>query len=194
MINKENHLTTGTDPHYRMQTESNKGLSLQFTLDQLTIGNWPSGIGLGYHRFSGNFFIAGGGLGCVTNLDMTYQKQLISLTVYPLCISHKNFNLKAGIEGTSLLNETVKGEKEVWIKDNGSTTYPIEKNSRELNKQYNIGLNINAGYNITLYKGFGISPYLSMYMGIIPEVEHYDMKAYPIRFFGGLSFFWKNKN
>lgn len=127
LINKENHLTTGTDPHYRMQTESNKGLSLQFTLDQLTIGNWPVGFGIGYHRFSGNFFITGGGLGCVTNLDMTYQKQLISLTVYPLCISHKNFNLKAGIEGTSLLNETVKGEKEVWIKDNGSTTYPIEK-------------------------------------------------------------------
>lgn len=194
LVNKENHIKVTESAHNRMQSESDMGLSLQFTLDQLEIGDWPVGFGFGYHRFSGNFYIESGGNGGGVRTDMIYQKQLISLTVYPLCISHKNFRLRAGVEGTSLLDETVEGTEEVWSMHNGINTYPIEKDSRDLFKQYNIGLNINAGYNIRLYKGLGISPYVSMFIGSVSEVEHWEMKAHPVRFFGGLSFFWKTNN
>lgn len=179
------------DPHINLQMESDMGLSFQITIDQLTIGNWAYGFGMGYHSFSGDYYSETGGNGGGASTNITYQKQLISFVVYPLYIVNKNYTMKAGIEGNSLLDETVKGTYEIWNISQGITYYPIEDGSRELNNQYNIGLNISAGYNIPLYKGFGISPFISTYIGFVPEVEEYQRSAYPYRFFWGLSFYWK---
>lgn len=193
MAGKEIHWNKNSNnPHINSQIESDMGFSLQFTIDQLTIGNWPFGYGIGYHSFSGDYYNETGAIGCGAITNIMYQKQLISFVVYPLSIVNKNFSLKAGIEGSSLLNETIKGTSEIWNMSQGITYYPIEDGLRELNKQYNIGLNISAGYNIALYKGLGISPFISTYIGFVPVIEEYERSFYPVRLFLGLSLYWEN--
>ncbi|MFO8054237.1 MAG: hypothetical protein R6U19_03630 [Bacteroidales bacterium] len=180
---------------YDMTSELGTGFSFRVSVAQLRVFNWPIGLGLGYHELSSDLQTSGGGLGGGGNRNLTYQKQLISFAVFPLCFSRNNFHLNFGLAGTRLMNETYEGDVRGWSMGSGDTTYTIDESFSDVNNEYNFGLNISAYYNIPLYKGFGISPYLSTFVGFSPEVEAYDLlKGSPLRFFGGLSFYWKFRN
>ena len=193
--NIDRNLLADSDNQYSQKSSTvGTGYSLRLSINQLKIGEWTFGFGFGYHEFSGGLYTESGGLGGGATMDLTYQKQLISMAIFPLCISSQNFHLNAGIEATTLLNETLDGTIKSWTMYDGVSYNNIDEKTYDINGQNNIGININANYNFPLFKGFGVSPYLSMFLGVTNELDMNALKGYPLRFSGGISFFWKNEN
>ncbi|MFW6019646.1 MAG: hypothetical protein ACOCPM_03620 [Bacteroidales bacterium] len=193
--NIDRNLLSEPDNQYSQRTSNlGTGYSLRLSFNQLKIGEWTFGFGFGYHELSGGLHTESGGLGGGATMDLTYQKQLISMAIFPLCFSSQNFHLNAGIEGTALLNETLDGTIKSWTMYDGVSYHNIDEKTYDINGQNNIGININASYNFYLYEGFGVSPYLSMFLGVTNELDMNALKGYPLRFFNGISFFWKSKN
>lgn len=173
--------------HYRSSYNSGSGYSFGVAIDSIRFDKTRRiRLTLMYNKYSGGLTASDGGLGGGYTTQADFEKQIISLGVYPLNFRDiKGFDINIGFEVSRLIQESINGIRKGWLAgENYSNT--IQEQYKQYSSTTTIALCARLAYSFKLNESILILPQYGFYYGLKGEFQEFPKGTKSIRNFIGI--------
>lgn len=172
-----------SDHHYSSVYSNKWGYSIGVAIDSLKFKQQTLRIGMQYDIYSGNMYAKGGSMGGGYSVDGQIQKEIISLSIYPINIRRliKRMQLSIGFTGSILIHESFSGDYSSWNMSQGSSSSRIEDNYDSYSSNITYGIQSLINYQIPISEELKIVPQYSFYCGLSKELIEFPYAMKSIR-------------
>jgi len=171
--------------HYRSSYNSGSGYSFGVAIDSIRFDKTRHiRLTLMYNKYSGGLTVSDGGLGGGYTTQADFEKQIISLGVYPLNLRDiKGFDINIGFEVSRLIQESINGIRKGWF---AGENYSHILQDKQYSSTSTIALCARLAYSFKLNESILILPQYGFYYGLKGEFQEFQKGTKSIRNFIGV--------
>lgn len=164
----------GDRGHYMSSYNPAYGYSIGARIDNIQFNSLKLGFSLQFDQYIGDLRVSDGGLGGGHTTDMSINKSIISLGIFPLNIRIvKVIDVNFGLVASALINESFKGQYSGWISGGYPWSNDLDDTNGNYSKKIYAGLQGRIAYNIKLSSKISIVPQYLYCLGLTNELKYY---------------------
>jgi hypothetical protein len=160
--------------HFSSSYNSDYGYAIRIGIENIKVDWLTLRFTLTYDKYGGELEASDGGLGGGYTTNVTIDKSIISLGVFPINFKIiDRIDLNFGFEMGGLLNESFSGTSSGWLMGEPGWSYDLnDKYDRYSAKTY-FGLRGRIAYDFKISDKLAISPQYSYYFGLSNEFDEF---------------------